>query len=183
MKQYCQTAYLQLQAAIGRCLEQDIPELEKVESCFRTATGCWVKVREELLHYRFATEDEEIDFFKHIKPLFTSQIERFTLIYQAILFKPKEDLCKIISFWAGESGRLQRFSENKSFFIRYYKEGDTHLDREYFLRLNNQSASGTVSGKYDKNNRFSTSHDGLVAALLAQEMYQQYVKDRLRELK
>jgi hypothetical protein len=182
MKQQFQSIYRQLQADTDLCRQRDMPELERIECCFRTASGCWGNMREALNHYRFTTEEEEIDFFRNIKPLFTSQIEFYTLVYQAILFKPQEDLLKIAAFWAGESARLHRFCENKEAFIAYYKSGDTGLDSQYFLRHNNKASCSSAPRVYDKNHHFSTSHDWLVAALIAQEMYHAYTMDKLKEM-
>lgn len=181
MKHPFQAIYRQLQADVDQCRQRNLPELEQVECCFRMATACWISLRQELSHYRFDTEVEEIEFFKHIKPRFTSQIELYTLIYQGILFKPAEDPHKIASFWSGESERIDRFTENKEAFIQYYKSGDTHLDRQYFLRHSNIPAAAGMR-THDNSSGFSTSHDWLVAALLAQEMYHAYASDRLREL-
>jgi len=174
--------YRRLRADVDQCGQRDVPELERIECCFRTASVYWTNMLEELSQYRFATEEEEIDFFRNIKPLFTSQIEFYTLIYQGMLFKPKEDLVKMVAFWASESTRLSRFSENKEAFISYYKSGDTCLDRQYFLRDNNRTPGAIVAKVYDKNTHFSTSHDWLVTALLAQEMYHEYTRDRLKEI-
>ena len=182
MKQQIQSIYRQLRADVDVCRQQDMPELERIECCFRTASVYWVNMREELSQYRFTTEEEEIDFFRNIKPLFTSQIEFYTLIYQGMLFKPKEDPVKIAAFWAGESARLNRFCENKEAFIAYYKSGDTCLDRQYFLRDNNKTPGAVAPRVYDINTHFSTSHDWLVAALMAQEMYHEYTRDRLKEI-
>lgn len=180
MKQQFQSIYQQMQADIDQCRQQDLPELEKVECCFRTVAGYWIGMREKLNNYRFATEEEEIDFFKHTKPLFTSQIELYTLIYQGILFKPKEDQLKIASFWANELSRLNRFNENREDFIRYYKSGNTYLDRQYFLR-HRKTPGAAAPRVYDKNTDFSTSHDWLVAALMAQELYHEYARKKLKE--
>ena len=182
MKHQFQYIYGQMQADVDKCRQQGMTELEQVECCFRKAASFWMQVREELKHYNFKGEEEEIDFFKNVKPLFTSQIEFYTLIYQGILFRPEEDPVKIESFWESEAARLHRFQENKGEFVQYYKSGDTSLDKQYFLRNNNTPRNGIVSKIYDKNINFSTSHDWLVAALIAQEKYHEYTRGKLKEL-
>jgi len=171
-----------MQADVCKCRQQETPELQWVECCFRAAAGFWLHLREALENYHFNSEEEEIDFFKNVKPLFTSQIEFYTLIYQGILFKPEGDPIKIESFWENESARLGRFRENKQAFVRYYKSGDTSLDKLYFLRNSNTARNGIVSKIYDKNANLSTSHDGLVAALIAHEMYYEYTRAKLTDL-
>ncbi len=182
MKHQFQYLYRQMQDDVCKCRQQQFPELQWVECCFRSAAGFWLHLREALANYHFKSEEEEIDFFKNVKPLFTSQIEFYTLIYQGILFKPEEDPVKIESFWESESARLNRFRENKEAFVRYYKSGDTSLDKLYFLRNNNTPRNAVVSKIYDKNANLSTSHDWLVAALMAQEMYHEYTRAKLKEL-
>ena len=67
MKQQFQSIYRQLRADVDLCRQRDIPELERIECCFRTASVYWMNMLEELGRYHFTTEEEEIDFFRNIK--------------------------------------------------------------------------------------------------------------------
>ena len=53
---------------------------QEIECCFHICNNYWGQVRERLIHYEFNTRHDEIEFFKIIKPLFTSQIEYYGLI-------------------------------------------------------------------------------------------------------
>ena len=171
-----------MQAEVNKCYQREEPELERVECCFKTTADSWLRVRQQLADDYFESEQEEIDFFKNVKPLFTSQIELYTLIYQGILFSPKEDPLKIESYWVAEAARLARFRENKEAFMQYYKSGDTSLDKLYFLRNNNMLCNGVTPKIYDLNADLTTSHDWLVAALMAQEDVPRVHPGKLKEL-
>lgn len=40
--------------------------------------------------FHFARDEEEIYFFKFLKPKFTGELQYYKKLYQAILFKPTE---------------------------------------------------------------------------------------------
>ena len=125
---------------------------------------------------------EEIDFYKNIKPKFTSYIEYLPLIYLALSFLPDGDINMQRFFWIEESKKLQKFVEKNIDFVNYYRTGNTKYDIQYFLTANYDLAGFKVSKIYDMDGKFMTSHDHLVAGLFAHEMYHEYVKNKLERL-
>jgi RteC protein len=179
MKTTYNQLYNEMQADISRV---ELPELKRVECCFRIATDYWCRLKELIRDQDFAGYDKEIDFFKNVKPLFTSEIEFYTLVYQAMLFQPENDPCELTIFWKNELRRLQKFKESKEEFVRYFKSGSVCMDQQYFLRENNDLSNAVFCKIYGQDRKYTTSHDCLVAALLAQEMYHEYVKEKLKRL-
>jgi RteC protein len=179
MKTTYHQLYNKMQADIRRL---ELPELERIESCFRIATGYWHRLKETIRDHGFAGDDEEIGFFKKVKPLFTSQIEFYMLVYQAMLFQPENDSSELMLYWENEFRRLQKFIESKEEFVRYFKSGSICKDQQYFLRENNDPGNAGFCKVYDQDKEYTTSHDYLVAALQAHEMYHEYVKEKLKYL-
>lgn len=50
---------------------------------------------------------------------------------------------------------------------------------QYFLPANYDLADYMVSKIYDMNGKFMTSHDHLVATLIAHEIYHEYVTEKI----
>lgn len=182
MNQTAIDLYRHLQQDLDQCIRKELGIEEEVEICFRIAEKYWVKLQQMVAAYSYENYKEEITFFKVIKPKFTSEIEYFTLRYHAELFckavnNPKE----LNKFWTREFDRLKRFiSENQRFYF-YYKTGCTEKDQLYFTREG--CDPGYTSPKvYDTDNNASTSHDHLIASILALERYTSFVKKELQSL-
>src|SRR6202040_4359461 len=79
------------------------------------------------------SKEDEIEFYKKVKPLFKSQIEFYNLLYQAEIFKPHDEAGTMKEFWILEQQKLDRFIKDNSDFYIYYKNQVTNQDEEYFL--------------------------------------------------
>jgi len=76
---------------VDQCRKDEKKTLADIaECCFQSCIKYWDILRGEVATYTFPDEDEEVNFFKNIKPLFTSQAEYYTLLYHAEMFKPDE---------------------------------------------------------------------------------------------
>jgi RteC protein len=171
--------YTELLAELESHAVLAMPEPVKTEYCFRVAVRFWQRARERMDNFPFTNGEEEMLFFKTIKPLFTSRIEFYMLVYPAVLFKPA-DTKKAPFFWENELLRFTRFMEKQQQFIQYYKSGASCLDHLYFLRVNNPAAAPGSYKVYDRDPAYTSSCDWLVAELLGHEMYQQYVHAQLQ---
>ena len=100
--------YNDMLACIERCFDIDLPELEQAESCFWITSNYWNRLKELKSPLIFENEEDEIDFFKNVKPGFTGMIEYYTILYEGLLCEP-EDPVNAIFYWTQELKRFSRF--------------------------------------------------------------------------
>lgn len=67
-------------------------------------------------------------------------------------------------------------------FYHYYRFGSTHLDKCYFLRSKPNIQLILDSFYFERDSRFSTSHDFKVSKILAYEMLTAYLNNKLIQL-
>ncbi|MFL5741937.1 MAG: RteC domain-containing protein [Flavisolibacter sp.] len=137
----------------------------------------WNILSEKLSTHKFESNQEEINFFKEIKPLFTSEIEFASLVYQLEIFTPLTDL-EFASFIKKERSRFCKFKEKNKEFYRYYKDGRKEFDEMYFLRSRNMLNYFVHTRPYDLNICCCTSHDHLVSTILGLEKYEAYLNKK-----
>jgi len=183
MKEPASNLYQMMMADIDLVGKKGLTEVEVIECCFQVANTYWVRLREKLANYVFENNKEEIEFFKTIKPKFTSEIEYYNLLYHTQIFKPEYDPIEIMKFWTREADRLNRFIEDNKLFYEYYKARDCTNDEIYFLRANNDLSNLKESKVYDLDSRAATSHDHLIATILALQRYEKYVRIQSGKLK
>jgi hypothetical protein len=162
--------YQHMLAALSACKEERMPAAQKIEQCFQVAYLHTYRLAQSVCVRSLRFEDE-ICFFKYIKPVFTVEMDYYLLRYHAALFLPDREAA-IRKFWERERLRLERFREEQAEFYQYYQNGSTARDHYYFR------ASPGISPRYsfgDFNSSFFSVGDALVSWLLALERYCSFV--------
>lgn len=180
MKETCNYLYDAMMAEMACCIQSYSTEKEQIECSFRTCEMNWKKLQTHLHSYKFCDEIEEAWFFKYIKPKFTGLIEYYALVYKAALFLPEDGPKDIYRFWQNELHISKRFFSEHETFYRYYKDGLTEMDTIYFVRANNDPTAPVVTKAYDIAPEASTTHDHLVASIIARERYIEYIEEQLQ---
>ena len=159
------STYEFMEADIIRILAGAAPELDRIKACFDTASVHWEKFSNTVRVLGFENPADEIHFFKFIKPRFTGLMEYYSQRYQALLFVSDGNSAKAHRFWKMQEYRIERFFARHHEFVRYYEEGETEMDEEYFLR-----------------EQTSSSHDWIVSRMIALNKYRQDVKSAIYRL-
>jgi hypothetical protein len=184
MKTVSQKLYQSMLQDIDLCKQKQLHIVDEIECCFQICNEYWTVLRERVAKYEFSNREDEIEFFKKTKPLFTSEVEYFSLLSYAELTRSEmADPVELQRFWNKEALRLEKFI-NKSWIIYdYYKNGNKYHDEQYFIRANSNLSNFLESKAYQDDDKTATSHDYLIARIMALEKYHDYVKRQLEEVK
>jgi hypothetical protein len=182
MKKRAEYLYSHLLQDMDHCKRKGFDTKREAECCFHIADKYWAILKHEVVHYDFSNEQDEIDFFRVIKPKFTSEIEYYNLVFHMSLPLP-DDPVSHEYLWRIEAQRLKKFIQSNQEFYDYYKSGRNDRDHEYFIRVNSDLSNFPKIKVYDMDSRANTSHDSLVASLIALERYDRYVAEQLDKLK
>jgi len=176
----CQSMIPVFKDRLHQLLEGKIPEKQKIIDCFLLCGTYWDQLRDLVSEYHFKVRQEEIHFFKILKPTFTSEMEYYSLLCQADMFKPEHD--KEAIFWSRELDRFESFLRRHKDFISYYKCGRTDQDEKYFIRNQNEPFPFPISKIYREDSSCATGYDHIVACYLAQVRYREFVLVRLKQV-
>ena len=180
MIEYTDHLYSSMARDLAVCTNGQLFGEPEIECCYQVCTNYWNAVKEKLAAYEFDTMEAEINFFRNIKPKFTSEIEYYNLLYHSSLFYPP-DIRARKRFWMREAERLNKFTNDNKDFYCYYKTGQTHKDHLYFVRANNKNLEAMKCKPFGVNSHTSTSHDCLIAFILALEKYTVYVNEKIHK--
>jgi len=134
--------------------------------------------RKQINNDGFKSEDDEIHFFKYVKPRVNSYLIFFSVLAEIetekLLVSEKELTCCI-----QKKERMFRYimRENRE-FVTYYRAGLTHLDRIYFLRGENITVLSKHSTKQLDDPEFNTSHDSVAANIMAFDLFQRHLSPK-----
>jgi hypothetical protein len=174
--------YESLVRDINHILYRDLSEKEKMELCFRCSIEHWNRLKEEIKGQGFDSDEEEIHFFKQIKPRFTGEIEYYTQRYHALLFLPETDKQEQLFFWEGELGRIDKFFVSYHAFLEYYGSSKTNLDHRYFLRRNNDGSNLAHANVFDLDQQTAASHDWLLTNMIGYQKYKKFILAEMEKL-
>lgn len=172
--------------AAAKALSEELEQLHIEEpNITNRTTKAAKRIRKTLTMFRkrisiegFKSEEEEIHFFKYVKPRVSSYLIFFLLlseIEEQRLYDDKNELESCID----KKQRWFRYMmrENQE-FVRYYRLGLTHTDRIYFLRGKNLGELSKHSSKQQDDPEFNTSHDGIAANIMAFDLFQKYLSPK-----
>jgi RteC protein len=117
----------------------------------------------------FQTEEEEIYFFKFIKPRFFSKLVYYTKLLDIEIRRPAGEKKLQSRFFKKELKWINRFTEQNREFYMYYKSGAVHLDKSYFLRVSQYNYYSIDCFLFNRDPQFSSSQDLRLATILANE--------------
>lgn len=147
----------------------------------RAVKGVMLRIRQYVLDNPFPGEREEINFFKIIKPGFYSKLMYYSNVFRVTSRQPPGNMKPRKKYWAHEIRKLDAcFMENRDFY-QYYRSGASYLDKQYFLRgdVDNPAITNTY---YSFDLQFNSSHDYLVAELLANELFSSFISRQIQLL-
>lgn len=133
------------------------------------------ELKKFVLQYHFKTKEEEIIFFKEIKPVFTSQYYYHDRMLSLKIDEPVGSDGDLVPFYQRELNHIQNFINKNLEFHRYCLTNSSHLDIHYFTRVNNSTQSPDIDEK------FSTSYDNTLAILLANNMLKEYLLSAIKK--
>lgn len=125
------------------------------------------------------SQEQEIDFFKNIKPKFTSKLIYYNAIYKIESKKPHGGERVLKKYLNNELEKLKRYFDSNLDFYRYYRTGSNYLDIKYFTRGKFDVKLALDSFYFEADHSFSTSHDFKVAKIMAHDLIQVYLEDML----
>ncbi|AZB21727.1 RteC protein [Kaistella haifensis] len=123
----------------------------------------------------FTSLAEEVYFFKELKPLFVSQFIYYSRLLSLEAAKPNAGPHILKGYYDYELQHMQLFLEEYREFYEYYRRKATYLDQKYFVRKQFDFTMGVDPNMYHFDEQFTTSHDHLVARILANDRLEKYL--------
>lgn len=182
MEQQYELLYREMIGDIERCMALDLPETERMENAFRIAEWYCRKLVEKVSLTEFQNEEQEISFFRDVKPQFACYMQYFAMLSEAQQFIPA-DREQQVKFWNDEGYRYIRFCKKHAMFINYFKSEERNYDRTYFLMKNSKAHAAVVGSPFDMDKKITTTHEAIARSYLAHRMYWDYCYQKLEQLK
>jgi hypothetical protein len=154
-------------------------QIKKCEQAITIILKSINELKKVTIKSSFKTETEEIQFFKEIKPQFTSKLIYFNRVYKIEMKKPNGGNRILKKYYNNELLKLKAFFDNELEFYQYFRSGSTYLDFKYFLRGKFDIKLALDSYYFETDTSFATSHDYKVSTILANDLIELYIENQL----
>ena len=167
--------------------ETSISAIHKKEhniiSRYRQVTECIfdliVQLKSYILNYPFQDINEEIHFFKVIKPDLLSEFIYNNKVLQILIKRPPGNSVILQEYYEKELKELTYFFNANIDFYQYYRLNDTFYDSLYYVRNKGNLFQLHDSLIYNFEPAFSSSHDYLVAQIQANDCLEVFLKNEI----
>lgn len=132
--------------------------------------------------YSFNDIEEEVYFFKEIKPQLFSKLIYYRKVYNIETIRPNGSLDSQKAHFNKELDHIKTFFDRNLDFYKYYRTGCTHFDKFYFARGKLDIQLNLDSFYFERDPLFSTCFDFKIAKILANEMLSIYLNEELAKL-
>lgn len=181
MIQFTSRLKKEIDAKIEIIESSEISMITKSLESSRVLSEACKQLKAFILSYTFQSEEEEILFFKEIKPRLCFRLIYYRKLYNIEMDRPtgtekqREYLNDLLN-------SINKYNGKRLDFIRYYRSGSSCFDSLYFLRgqADTEQYMETFSHEFDPN--FSTNCDFKVAKILANDMLSDYLMREIETL-
>ena len=139
-------------------------------------------VKKYITEEGFKNDEEEIHFFRCIKPQILGKLIYYNKIYRIETTCPVSNGKMYYSYFSGQLANLKReYIEHlcSSDFYRYYRSGRTDRDDTYFKRGNINYHDGLNSIVFEIDPEFSTFFDYKTARIISNELLYTYLLTKI----
>jgi RteC protein len=164
--------------SLPKAFSSDDINLESIEKNISLTQKALSNLRLSIEKHEFKDEKEEIFFFKHVKPLFSSSLIYWKNVLTLHLRKPVGGDTNLRKYYRKRFKTLQTFYELHRVMYEYLRGNYDYMDRLYFLRSSSQFQETTDST--DLNPKFTTAKDRLVGEIYANDLLEQYIHQMLQ---
>lgn len=140
------------------------------------------QLRKLTVDHIFSSTEEEIYFFKELKPNILGRYLYFNKVYRIESQCPSGSNDVIKEYLNDELGGLTYFFRRNLELYQYYRSKATTYDTYYFIRGKADIRLCCDSFQCDRDPMFSTGYDHKIAKILANEMLQIYLNKRIINL-
>ncbi|REE83020.1 RteC protein [Lutibacter oceani] len=168
---------------ISNIEKSDAKTLTKLNKCIALSQECLNQLRVHIREHDFVSQEEEIDFFKHKKPKIYGKLKFFAHQLNFLSECPDSSIGIQKIFINKALKKLESEKKKNLTFYKYYNHNETSFDDKYFVRGNNQLDLFSNTFHLNKDPQFSTSHDLVVAEIIAYDLIIDYYKRKLESFK
>ncbi|MGN6568034.1 MAG: RteC domain-containing protein [Flavipsychrobacter sp.] len=148
--------------------------LQRAMQSYKVVEQALLQLKKYIIAHQFTGKQDEIFFFKNLKPMFLKELLYYMEIFQVESWKPPVGREEEIAHYRLGAHRADIYFKRYNELYTYYRTGNTIHDERYFLRESKSDLITPISMS-DTDTRFSTVYSFQFAKLQAYEQFSNYL--------
>jgi hypothetical protein len=153
----------------------NVDDLVSISLALTTIRKLLSELKSFVRQYTFFHAEEEIKFFKEIKPIFLSQYFYYKKVFEIKLFDSFNEPNKRKSNYTHQLRKLEQFATSNIEFYEYCFSSENYLDSQYFTRSKSSICS------INRDDSFCTKSDRKLSKILANERMKEYLNSLMQK--
>ncbi len=182
MKEFVSTLRHEIEIKIHAIKSSENSLLPNIKEIISYLHESLTRLKFFIVNYEFESQEEEILFFKELKPQIYGQLLFYVRLYKIEEKRSGSNKISENIYITHELNRLNQTFTNSLDFYKYYRSGDTSSDYKYFLRKEYDWVLDKDPLSFEKDYNFSTSYDYEVANIIANDLLRVYLISQLKVL-
>lgn len=134
METFISVLYEKMQAQLQDIADSTGDLLERAEQSYYSVIEYLKDLKRFTKDYEFKDLEEEIRFFKEVKPMFLKEVVYFMKMFDIESAKPVAGIDEQKQYYHSWIKQLRSYFDQNRFFYLYYRMGKAHLDSSLFIR-------------------------------------------------
>lgn len=174
MISYFSTHYQQLSDQLQQIAYQADNILQRAQRSLESIQISIQTLKQYILDHPFRDDQEEIEFFKRLKPQLLRELIFYKEIYDFEARRPVGNKDEVRVYYNRGLEHIRLFFERNQDLYNYHRMARSDLDAVYFLRIADQKSNASFHiTEFDS--RFCTVHSYKLSKILAFEKLQEYL--------
>jgi hypothetical protein len=182
VSEFTTSLYEEMERSLAEIDSKNTSHLQNSRLSAGVILGYISRLKEFVNKNAFQNSEEEIEFFKHLKPRFFSRLIYHQKIINIQSHVPLATLNDIKSYYLNGLKKINDYMELNHEFVTYYRSQATSFDEIYFLRQEPDSWLLMNFENYETDLKFTTIYDNKVSKIIAFELLSEFIKTNLAKL-
>ncbi|WP_313491981.1 MULTISPECIES: RteC domain-containing protein [Sphingobacterium] len=181
MRKFTKQLYQKMQSTILEISNSGVSGFDYYKTCYHETLEISKQLKAYMLNYKFADQNEEIEFFKDVKPKFQSKLMYFMELIQVEIQKPLISEKRMLAkYYRRSSSHYAALASRNQIFLHYMRSNYDSGDHLLFVRSNDNF--DFIHTDLDLDEKYSTPASTELAKLISYEMVIEHLAEKVNEL-
>ncbi|MEO8852799.1 MAG: RteC domain-containing protein [Ginsengibacter sp.] len=182
LDEFTNSLYKQMENSLDEVNLDETDILQRLKDSSRTILSSISRLKNFIAGYEFINVNDEINFFKNIKPKFSSKLIFYQKAYEIQLYLPIGPLPDIKNYYFKELQKIDKYLNDNKELFSYYRSNSTLFDEIYFIRKKPDSWLLLSLDDYETDLDFTTFYDHKISKIVAFDFLSEFIKDSINKL-
>jgi hypothetical protein len=176
LEQFSLELKIRANAEVERITEEQSDILARTSQLTVVIENCIHELKQFVIKYKFTSTDEEIEFFRKIKPDFAGLLRYYKKVFQIQLFEVHNSPEVRLKYFRSQLRRLEVSMKKNAEYYQYILSNLNHMDEKYFTRGEALPNTAVI------DDRFSTPHEIQLSKILCNERIRIYLTKAIQNI-